>query len=221
MTWSNHGCHFQHCLSSRSLSRKDGATFQHDPLPSCKFLCCFYSLAQAGESQAESEILFSSYDSLVERRNNNANIHLKEVTVWYRLTNVHLLLVQKRAFPQLTFHAQAWFCQTMEILFWRRFCLTWSAMLFNPQYQNSLLPNRFGHEVREQLPSRIISSQAGKSHLRHSKSKWWRSCSRPSAWDPSAPSSPPPAGLVSPWKRRSCPALWFFSQIKGHPYFAK
>lgn len=59
--------------------------FRHDPLPSCKFLYCFYSLSQAGESQAESEILFSLYDSRAERRNNNANIHLKEVTVWYRL----------------------------------------------------------------------------------------------------------------------------------------
>lgn len=89
----------QYHLSLRSLSRKDGAMFKHYPLPSCKFLYCFYSLSQAGESQNESESQFSLYDSFTEHRNNNANIHLKEVTFLSRLTNFHVFLVQKLEFP--------------------------------------------------------------------------------------------------------------------------
>lgn len=73
MTCFNLSCHFTH-------SRKDGAMFEHHPLPSCKFLCCFCSLSQAGESQTESEIL---HDSL-EHRNYDANTHSKEVPVWAR-----------------------------------------------------------------------------------------------------------------------------------------
>lgn len=56
--------------------------FEHHPLPSCKFLHCFCSLSQAGESQAESEVLLSLHDSLGEHRNNYANIDSKEVMVW-------------------------------------------------------------------------------------------------------------------------------------------
>lgn len=80
--------------------------FKHYALPSCKFLYCFYSLSQAGESQTESEILFSLYDSLGKHRNNNANIHLAEVTVQPRFTNFHVFLVQELEFPQPTFQAQ-------------------------------------------------------------------------------------------------------------------
>lgn len=73
--------------------------FKHYPLPSCKFLYCFYSLSQAGESQNECESQFSIYDSFIEHRNNNANIHLKEVTFLPRLTNFHVFLVQELEFP--------------------------------------------------------------------------------------------------------------------------
>lgn len=74
-TCFNLSCHSQCCLSSHSLSRKDGEMFKHYSTPSCKFEYCFYSLSQVGESQTGSEIPFSLYDSLVDHRENNANIH--------------------------------------------------------------------------------------------------------------------------------------------------
>lgn len=58
--------------------------FKHHPLPSCKFLCCFYSLSQPGESQTESQVLLSLHDSLGEHRNKDVNSHSKEVMIWSR-----------------------------------------------------------------------------------------------------------------------------------------
>lgn len=109
-TCFNLSCHSQCCLSSHSLSRKDGEMFKHYSTPSCKFEYCFYSLSQVGESQTGSEIPFSLYDSLVDHRENNANIHLKLVMLRSRFTNVHAFLVQALEFCQPTFPARAWLC---------------------------------------------------------------------------------------------------------------
>lgn len=119
MTCFNLSCHFQYCLSLRSLSRKDGAMFKHHPLPSCKFLYCFYSLSQAGESQTESEILLSLYDSFVEHRNNTTIIHLRG----YILVQIHKLLYFLWSRTGISPAHLSCTGLTMEILFQSRFLL--------------------------------------------------------------------------------------------------
>lgn len=199
MTCFNLSCHFQYCLSLRSLSRKDGAMFKYYPLPSCKFLYCFYSLSQAGESQTESEILFSLYDSLVEHRNNNASIHLKEVTVPSRFTNFHVFLVQELEIPQPTFPAPAWFRQTMEVLFQSRFLLHMKHNAIRTQIPTPILSPTKQMQTLCQKPAILQDYQlTGRKRVTSSIQRAAASYGKVApglrlwAWDPRCIISPPP-----------------------------
>lgn len=203
MTCFNLSCHFQYCLSLRSLSRKDGAMFKYYPLPSCKFLYCFYSLSQAGESQTESEILFSLYDSLVEHRNNNASIHLKEVTVPSRFTNFHVFLVQELEIPQPTFSAPAWFRQTMEVLFQSRFLLHMKHNAIRTQIPTPILSPTKQMQTLCQKPAILQDYQlTGRKRVTSSIQRAAASYGKVApglrlwAWDPRCIIFPPPPPAV-------------------------
>lgn len=222
MTCFNLSCHFQYCLSLRSLSRKDGAMFKYYPLPSCKFLYCFYSLSQAGESQTESEILFSLYDSLVEHRNNNASIHLKEVTVPSRFTNFHVFLVQELEIPRPTFPAPAWFRQTMGNTLPKQIFASYETQCYpNPNTNTNTLSYQTDADIMSETsyPAGLPTYRQEKSHLKHSKSssKLWKSCSWPSAVSlrPTLHHLPPTStSCAPPCAHRSCPHLQFFLRFR-------
>lgn len=124
--------------------------FEHHPLPSCKFLCCFCSLSQAGESQTGSEVLLSLHDSLEEHRNNDANTDSKKVLVWSRT----LVLQLKNSFsPAHLPHTGLILSGQSRILLNMKHN---PVQIFKFQYQYYLLLNKRSREVVD-CPSVEIS----------------------------------------------------------------
>ena len=192
--------------------------FKHYPVPSCKFLYCFYSLSQAGESQTESEILFSLYDSLVEHRNNNANIHLKRSHGTVQIHKLSYFLNSRMGISPA--HLSATTLILSDYGNKQIFASQETQCYSNPNTNTNTISDRTDSDAVSET-SYLAGSpthRQGES-LRASQeqqqvmNKLLPALSRELETRAASP-SPPPAVFALPWIHRSCPGPQFFLRFK-------